>query len=313
MARALYHKESVLSSGINTYVPYFDRFPTTTYAIGGDPRRSVVITDILRRVNFNTAVVGDATYLKKYVVRNGETPDIVADIIYGDPHLFWVLLHVNEILNPYYEWPLDDRTFEKYLKQKYPGPAAFLVDKDDPLKFPSIPISKNDTVFVTSATPDGFGVYENDQWRMGLAHDWDKTLSRQIVGLPVGSAFVVNDGDALGFISVGGTISVAIVQKAVQDGANAVHHFIVDGVTADPLANLEGYVLGKTGSDGITVGLWDTHIGKYLGLSGAAVGDYAVTNYDYEVSVNESKREILVLDPKFLDGVLKDFDRLIKE
>lgn len=54
-----------------------------------------------------------------YVIKEGYRPEMVADEVYGDPYLDWVVYFSNSIVDPYYEWPLDDKDFTKYLEKKY--------------------------------------------------------------------------------------------------------------------------------------------------------------------------------------------------
>jgi hypothetical protein len=54
-----------------------------------------------------------------YDVQSGDRPDIIAYKYYDDPTLDWVILLVNNIIDPQFEWPLDDRSFERYMRKKY--------------------------------------------------------------------------------------------------------------------------------------------------------------------------------------------------
>jgi hypothetical protein len=55
----------------------------------------------------------------QYNVQNGERPDIIAYKYYEDANLDWVILLTNNIIDPQFEWPLDDRSFERYIRKKY--------------------------------------------------------------------------------------------------------------------------------------------------------------------------------------------------
>lgn len=46
-------------------------------------------------------------------------------------------------------------------------------------------------------------------------------------------------------------------------------------------------------------------------VSSDVIGALSVSNYDYEVSVNESKRRIKIVPKQIIDKVLKDFNSLI--
>ena len=61
----------------------------------------------------------DLTVFEKYSIRGDDRPDNVANEIYGDPTLDWVVLLSNNIINIYNEWPLNQQAFESYVLDKY--------------------------------------------------------------------------------------------------------------------------------------------------------------------------------------------------
>ena len=61
----------------------------------------------------------DLTVFEKYSIRGDDRPDNVANEIYGDPTLDWVVLLSNNIVNIYNEWPLSQQAFEAYVLDKY--------------------------------------------------------------------------------------------------------------------------------------------------------------------------------------------------
>ena len=61
----------------------------------------------------------DLTVFEKYSIIGDDRPDNVANEIYGDPTLDWVVLLSNNIVNIYNEWPLSQQAFEAYVLDKY--------------------------------------------------------------------------------------------------------------------------------------------------------------------------------------------------
>ena len=55
----------------------------------------------------------------EYLISDGETPDIIAHKIYGSSERHWIILLLNEILNPQFDWPLSDSSLKKYIDVKY--------------------------------------------------------------------------------------------------------------------------------------------------------------------------------------------------
>ena len=61
----------------------------------------------------------DLTVFEKYSIQGDDRPDNVANEIYGDPTLDWVVLTSNNITNVQNEWPLSQKGFEDYILDKY--------------------------------------------------------------------------------------------------------------------------------------------------------------------------------------------------
>ena len=61
-----------------------------------------------------------------YDVKEGETPEMIADKLYDDPELHWVVLMVNDITDRFHQWPMSAFQFEQYVKDKYDDPNGIL-------------------------------------------------------------------------------------------------------------------------------------------------------------------------------------------
>lgn len=73
--------------------------------------RLIIREDIFQNVNFNT----------KYKVKGNERPDNVAEKVYGNSKLDWIVLLSNNIIDVYNEWPIEDFRFYEFLDNKYQG------------------------------------------------------------------------------------------------------------------------------------------------------------------------------------------------
>jgi len=54
-----------------------------------------------------------------YTVREGERADMIAYDQYGDATLDWVIYIANNIIDPYYDWPMNNDDFNAFLESKY--------------------------------------------------------------------------------------------------------------------------------------------------------------------------------------------------
>lgn len=96
---------------------YFRAFPKLLYSF--DNKEFHLLTDILRRVTINSKYKDTYVYYDEYLILDGDTPEMIADKHYGNPELHWVIFLVNEIVDPRYEWPLDQNTLVEFCKDKY--------------------------------------------------------------------------------------------------------------------------------------------------------------------------------------------------
>lgn len=71
------------------------------------------------RLKIKEDVFQNLTFNTKYKIKGNERPDNVAEKIYGNPRLDWVVLLSNNIIDVYNEWPIEDYKFYEYLDHKY--------------------------------------------------------------------------------------------------------------------------------------------------------------------------------------------------
>ena len=102
---------------------YFRELPNLNYQSTSSDRSSsedyVVVKNIFRRAKLRDDLKYVFTSLVDYYIRDGIRPDQVADTIYGDPELDWVVLTSANIINVRDEWPLDSFEVYNYSLNKY--------------------------------------------------------------------------------------------------------------------------------------------------------------------------------------------------
>lgn len=63
-----------------------------------------LVTDITSRVSSSKEIRENVFLYEYYDVKDNETPEIIADKIYNDVNLHWVILLCNDIIDPVYDW-----------------------------------------------------------------------------------------------------------------------------------------------------------------------------------------------------------------
>ncbi len=97
---------------------YFTNFPFIVYDSVGDGNFKIV-TNLLKRVALRTKVRTNTLLYDTYDVKEGETPEMIADKLYDDPELHWVILFVNNITDRYHQWPMNFGQFNAFIADKY--------------------------------------------------------------------------------------------------------------------------------------------------------------------------------------------------
>ena len=105
-------------------MPYFDQFPVIDYNLSGVNGNTKEVTDIWRRVKVRSKIANNVALFDNFDVPEGDSPETVAYKIYGDAEYFWIVCLMNNVVNRYYDWPLDEYNFQQYMKDKYDNPAG---------------------------------------------------------------------------------------------------------------------------------------------------------------------------------------------
>jgi hypothetical protein len=100
---------------------YFSQFPKGLYDLKKDGNSKVVV-DLMRRVKIKSSIIDEVSLYDLYDVIDGDTPESLAFKIYGDSELHYIILLTNNILDRYYDWPLNTVEFENFLNEKYINP-----------------------------------------------------------------------------------------------------------------------------------------------------------------------------------------------
>ncbi len=103
---------------------YFTQFPIINYNMTGKNSDFKEVVDLWRRVKVRSKIVNEISVLDKYDVQEGDSPEIVAYKVYGSTDLFWIVCLMNNIVNRYYDWPLDEFTFQQFVADKYDNPEG---------------------------------------------------------------------------------------------------------------------------------------------------------------------------------------------
>lgn len=102
----------------------FEAFPTVNIDIKKNFKYEVM-TNIMLRFKINQIIKTKRAEYFQYSIEDGDRPDVVAYKIYEDATLDWLIFLINNIIDPYYDWPLSQTDLTAHIKKKYGSvPAA---------------------------------------------------------------------------------------------------------------------------------------------------------------------------------------------
>ena len=102
---------------------YFRELPNISYvSLLKDRNKNderILVKNIFKRAKIRTDVDQAITAFEYYQISENMRPDVVAENVYGDPELDWIILITNNITNIRNEWPLSNNDLYNYMVEKY--------------------------------------------------------------------------------------------------------------------------------------------------------------------------------------------------
>lgn len=304
------------------YFNYLQNFAYTD----PDTDEVIIVKNILTRGKILEILKDQASTSLEYIIEDEEKPETLAYRIYGRADYHWLILLFNEIIDPYFSWPLSVNEMEKHMDSVYSGQSLFIdainlfdEDKKQALDRKALHFSVGDIVEQKNI--------EDEVIASATVKSWDpnyyKLVVEDVSGVFVGNALPFTDREGarrtLHTRNKNGKHITTSLMRVTSDNRYALHHFenqdkeyispfyrkkILrdDGVVLEsPATVLDRYVFGGLEKN-IDLGIDQT--GESLGTANI------VTNIEYEERNNETKRNIRLMRPEYIDPVLRDFRRL---
>ena len=84
-----------------------------------------IVKNFFKRAKIREDIGSVVSAFEYYIITQDERPEQIAEKLYGDPELDWVILTCNNITNVQDQWPLNLSTFNKYMLEKYGSEEAY--------------------------------------------------------------------------------------------------------------------------------------------------------------------------------------------
>jgi hypothetical protein len=99
---------------------YFKEFPNFLYDFKINGRTETkIVKDITQNVRVINEILSNVTLYDEYDIRDGETPEIIAEKIYGSPLYHWVIMICNHRFDYINDFPLPSYELEQHITEKY--------------------------------------------------------------------------------------------------------------------------------------------------------------------------------------------------
>lgn len=286
----------------------YNKLPRVRYIT---PQGFKELSDITTTFKVRQKVVEEGANPINISVSETDRPEVLSDRIYGRSDMHWMVLNLNNIANPYYDWVLSPLALDNFVEEKYPGYTLFLLDVNGVDAFEGS-FRTNDIVFATGVTNDALQPSIESSLKNARVVSYDPAYCRLVMEftqktewLPVAGDYIAGaNTNRLGEI----TYYVAKIGR-VEQSPYAVHHFEnTDDELLNPTlpAAFHGKFVGD-GDFGYTFGA--TPIGRYILEN---FNDYVVTNREYEIDVNESHRNITTVSLNYLANIDRDIETLLQ-
>ena len=263
-------------------IQYFGAFPTVEYTLTKDPMDAKTVVDITRRVGIRSDFSDYINSYYKHIVTDGRPPEQYARSAYGSTLDHWILLHVNGVVDPYFDWVLDGVKFDDYLQKRYPDEVLIYDITSADQYGENFIIGETITGSVSNAT----AVVKDSKPDLGqIVHTTGPTFNTSTPDVITGSVSGLT----------------ANVESTVKEYAAPRYYEVVrdngDG-------SKDRLIVNK--------GFSDTERGNLPGGTASWGTPVAIDNATYEDRINEEKREINLLNSSLVETFEEEFKKKIR-
>ena len=147
--------------------PYFEKFPFLEYELQDTGNNRTVI-NILQRVKVRDELKKNYLIFYEYEVKDGETHEQIAHKLYGDTKYHWLVLLVNDIVDPYFDWPMSHENLNITIRERYSTPEK------DGLEFSKITIHHYEDAFGNVIDEVHFHQLPYEERKEVYIYEWER-------------------------------------------------------------------------------------------------------------------------------------------
>lgn len=293
---------------------YFKNLPKLLYSTSLGVKNFKLATNILTKTQFVKDVLENTDLYYDYNVKDNEKPEDIAYKLYGDSKRHWIILLANQITDPQYDWVLGKNAFEEYVNKKY---SSILLSLKTTESYP-VGYTVGETVYQGGDTVD-----KANTTATVVAYDSGlKTLQIKFPNQVFANAETVTGVTSAQTHTV---IALTYNNDGYNWASNTTAYYRVTEIKYNNIDNQKTtnkFFVSTSDYNFAT----DAVINRNTNTSytnNYTLGDGSVltiettvaplTYYDYEVELNEEKRNIILPRPEYITAVEDQFKRLMRE
>ena len=285
---------------------FFKHFPLVEY---GNTVNSAVAVNLFAKTALNKITQSSFEIYHPYTVKEGERAETIANLYYGDPGYDWIVYYSNNILDPYYDWYMDDRVFKGFIADKY-GSVSNAQRKIKQYRSNYI----NDPSIITVAAYNGLAESQKSFWapitsvdRRVISYERksediiiNSNITKQLQTTIVGNtSFQTNEY----VYQLNGTVAVS---SGIVSFANSTVSIVTN--VSGTLSTSYNLIGGESGANATVQSITTMSTGIAPEIQ---VYFSPVSYFDYEEEINEAKKNIRLIDVAYVTDLEKQLKDLL--
>jgi len=244
----------------------FRKYPYTIY-------NNNLITNILQKVFFTDSFT-KSNLVENYFLKEEDTPELLASLLYNNIEYSWFIILLNNIQNYYEEWPLKYEIFLEHVNKKYNNT--------------SIVINPNETQNLNISDISYVGTNILKYKVLDYDKNLNKLITNKISSNIINNLYLYDNNNNLIKIINSNNRNIS------YDDKFGLHHFQKNNEIMSPYDTI----------------FQDNNI-TYLESYSNNNEVFAITNYQYEINKNDAKRNIILIKPQYMSEIVSHFNSLL--
>jgi len=241
-----------------------------------------IITDIFKRLNFSETVK-KSSYVENYTIKDKDIPESLSTILYNNPRYNYYILLLNNIQNIFEEWPISYSLFVEFLEKKY-ATSSIVIN-------PNFILDINFKNITHIGNSNGLKIKIKNYDKQLCKLITENKITQNQKNLLINNIILYNNDNILKQIPEQQV-------RIILDDKFSVHHFQNNNeiISAFDIINESGI----------------SYLTRYAQDPDGNFDTSVVTNYSYEININDDKRNVLLFRPEIVNNITTEINKLYK-